>query len=209
MRNSEGYYDPTAGIALARIERNEKRMNIRRGDIFYIEKYGITGSEQESGRPALVVSNNRCNEFSEVIEVVYLTTAPKNDLPTHAAIRSTKRESVALCEQVTSVSKLKVKDFICAASAEEMAQIDIALLISLDLTMGAPEAPSVSQETSKPISMEGELGTAGGIVPIPISELNHVVELERENVKLVAQLEIYKSLYSEMTERAFGRVAHG
>ena len=75
---------------------------IKRGKIFYIEKMGgyEVGSEQRSGRPAIVVSNDKCNAFSDVIEVVYLTTQPKSDLPTHIDIRSTQRASVALCEQI-------------------------------------------------------------------------------------------------------------
>ena len=56
---------------------------IKRGDIWYIESGYITvGSEQRPGRPAIVVSNDRNNEYSSTLEVVYLTTQPKHDLPT-------------------------------------------------------------------------------------------------------------------------------
>ena len=72
---------------------------IERGDIWYMESgYNTVGSEQRPGRPAIVVSNDRNNEHSSTLEVVYLTTQPKHDLPTHVTIRSTNRESIALCE---------------------------------------------------------------------------------------------------------------
>lgn len=79
-------------------------MDIKRGDIWYIESGYSVGSEQRAGRPAIVVSNNRNNQYSGTVEVVYLTTQPKRDLPTHVTISSLSRESTALCEQITSVS---------------------------------------------------------------------------------------------------------
>lgn len=48
-------------------------MSINRGDIFYVNPSETVGSEQRSGRPAIIVSNPLCNEHSPVVEVVYLT----------------------------------------------------------------------------------------------------------------------------------------
>lgn len=80
-------------------------MNINRGDIWYIGNgYPAVGSEQRPGRPAVVVSNQQNNRYGEVVEVIYLTTAPKRDLPTHVTIRSSGRVSTALCEQISTVS---------------------------------------------------------------------------------------------------------
>ena len=67
--------------------------NIKRGEMFYISRGGASysGSEQHSDRPAVVVSNDKNNENSNVVEVVYMTTQPKTDLPTHVTVRSTGR----------------------------------------------------------------------------------------------------------------------
>ena len=69
--------------------------DIKRGEMFYISRGGASynGSEQHADRPAVVVSNNKNNENSKVVEVVYMTTQPKTDLPTHVTIRSTGRIS--------------------------------------------------------------------------------------------------------------------
>lgn len=202
MRNSEGYFDPTAGIALRNVERTEKSMQqIRRGDIFYIEKYATVGSEQMAGRPALVVSNDKCNKNADTIEIVYLTTAPKKYLPTHVTIRSTSRESTALCEQVTTVSVTKVKDYMCSASAKEMAQIELALLISLDLNMGALEATEAPKKAPEP-------------TPQPVAEIyvgdddEKIDELKKEVLKLKAQLDLYQDLYERLSDRFYGRAAN-
>lgn len=48
-------------------------MQIKRGEIWYIERGFSIGSEQASGRPAVVISNNLNNAHSSTVEVVYLT----------------------------------------------------------------------------------------------------------------------------------------
>lgn len=112
--------------------------DIKRGEMFYISRGGASynGSEQHSDRPAVVVSNNKNNENSNVVEVVYMTTQPKTDLPTHVTVRSTGRISTVLCEQVYSVSTERVGTYIGECTDKEMENIDIALMISLQLDGG-------------------------------------------------------------------------
>lgn len=94
--------------------------NFYRGDIYYIEPYQTEGSEQRAGRPAIIVSNDMANKYSPVVEVVYLTTQPKLDMPTHVTIRSAARESTALCEQITSVSKSRIGDYVSTLTEDEL-----------------------------------------------------------------------------------------
>nr|DAO10023.1 MAG TPA: PemK-like protein [Caudoviricetes sp.] len=88
--------------------------DIKRGEMFYISRgrASYKGSEQHADRPAVVVSNNKNNENSNVVEVVYMTTQPKTDLPTHVTVRSTGRPSTVLCEQVYSVSTERIGTYI-------------------------------------------------------------------------------------------------
>lgn len=112
---------------------------IRRGEIYYIESgFQTTGSEQRPGRPAIIVSNDMNNEFSSTVEVVYLTTQPKHNLPTHVAIRSLKRDSIALCEQITSVAVERVGDFCGEVSDSELRAVEAAMRTSLGLDDDAP-----------------------------------------------------------------------
>ena len=50
-------------------QRNNKEdfMNINRGDIFYVNLSETVGSEERSGRPAIIVSNRLCNKHSPVV----------------------------------------------------------------------------------------------------------------------------------------------
>ena len=117
---------------------------IFRGEIYYVYPSGNgVGSEQNAGRPAIVVSNDKANLYSSVIEIVYLTTQPKNSLPTHVDIASAIRPSIALCEQIHSVSKSRVGGFIAKCTDSEIAILDGALCVSLGIE------PKISTESKK------------------------------------------------------------
>jgi mRNA interferase MazF len=112
---------------------------MKRGDIYFIQTAPTTGSEQRAGRPAVIVSNDYANEHSEVVEVVYLTTQPKTDLPTHILTRSATQPSTILCEQINSVSKQRIGDYVGTLNDKEIQQLNIALTISLGLDINAVE----------------------------------------------------------------------
>ena len=112
-------------------------MEIKRGEIYWIgqgqRECGPVGSCQATGRPAIVVSNDKNNTFSPTLEVVYLTRSPKKDLPTHCTIRSSQYQSIALCEQVTTVSKEQVEEYQGTCTTQEMEMVDQCIAISLAL----------------------------------------------------------------------------
>ena len=106
---------------------------IKRGDLYYVQNGVGAGSEQGGTRPAIIVGNNVGNLHSPVVIVVYTTTQPKTELPTHVVINSLPQRSVALCEQICTVSKERLTEYIGQATAEEMEQIDKALAVSIAL----------------------------------------------------------------------------
>ena len=109
---------------------------IKRGMIFYVARIAgeeATGSEQAAGRPAIIVSNDVNNAHSSVVEVVYLTTQKKVDLPTHVQLQSSGRSSTAICEQIHAVSVEKLGTYIGTCTEDEMIRIDNALAISIGL----------------------------------------------------------------------------
>lgn len=106
-------------------------MRIERGDIYYILCEKAEGSEQKGKRPAVVVSNDTGNAYAPIIEVVFLTTNTKRWLPTHVEIKSSSARSKALCEQVTTVDKKRVSDYVGKVTKREMEEIEKAIKISL------------------------------------------------------------------------------
>lgn len=164
-------------------------MGIKRGDIYYVERSQYapsTGSEQWSGRPAIIVSNDKNNEFSQIVEVVYLTTRPKVDLPTHIDIRSAQKPSVALCEQVTSVAVDRLGSWYAHCTDQEMQMIDAALAISLD------------------IDCEPQVKAVEKVVPVEVS-VPPASESSEEVIRLQTERDMYKSLYEQMFERLLAK----
>lgn len=128
---------------------------IERGDIFYVDNNGYTvGSEQYGARPAVVISNNECNKHSEVVEVVFCTTAYKTELPTHVEICSTPYPSTVLCEQITSVSVERLGAYIGVCSDEEIQRIDSAIMISLGLKDKSIDPDIATASSSSTIDVE-------------------------------------------------------
>lgn len=83
-----------------------------RGEIFYIRNESeYSGNVQGGGRPAVIISNDIGNNAGPILEVVYLTTQEKKPLPTHVKINSSKYPSTVLCEQIDTVNKDKVGDY--------------------------------------------------------------------------------------------------
>lgn len=150
---------------------NSKNMDIARGDIFYVESVGFCyGSEQRANRPGIVVSNDLANKHSPNVEMVFLTSQEKKPLPTHVEIIA-KVPSIALCENIQTVSKERLSDFIKSCTTTEMKKIDEALLISLG--MKALVAVGVGTEDSAP-------------------KVSTPVEIERN---------LYKTLYEQLLDR--------
>lgn len=126
------------------IERvnSQREPEYKRGEIYYIERGGyVVGSEQAAGRPAIIVSNNLANKHSDNVTVVYLTTQPKTELPTHVFINSAQKVSIALCECIVSVSKERIGSYYGKATPEEMEQIGAALCVALGLTAERATVP--------------------------------------------------------------------
>jgi mRNA interferase MazF len=145
-----------------------------RGDIVYVGKAPAEeiGSEIHASRPAVVVSNDTLNISSPVISVVYLTTKPKTNMPSHVIIESTGRTSTAICEQINTISKERISGYNGKCTDDEMKLIDAGILNALAL-----DAP------------RGE--NAGG----------HLNAANKSTAALESELHIYKELYNSLLER--------
>lgn len=107
-------------------------MEINKGDIVWVENSKTTGSEMAGTRPAIVVSNNKANQYSPVVTVVWLCSNERKPLPTHCTVKALKL-STAVCENVTTVSKERIGGYIRTATEDEVDAVDRCLRIHLDL----------------------------------------------------------------------------
>ena len=206
-RNGAGYYDPTAFQAIKNTEKGEKTMEIYRGDIFYIKKIN-----QDTGRPAVIVSNNEINENQNMVEVAYLVEKPNESLPTHAKVRC-HLPSTALCEQVVSVSKDRIDGFIRTCTDEEIEKINKGLSISLGITESDDTMAEKLKELTDSLSEAQRIND--GLRNRIKEEIDYQQELEKqlshietentdEIIKVAAERDVYKDLYMKITEKLIG-----
>lgn len=189
---------------------------IYRGQIYYVHQQEVVGSEQEGGRPAVIVSNNVCNEHSRVVEVVFLTTKEKPPLPTHVEICSTNRISTALCEQIESIDKSRIGKYINQVSESEMLRLEKAMMLSLQISTNLRGTKALEEwrrmiEEYKQDDDEGQQEKKEEDTVTKESDCNTVIQNATENakinietnpayIKVVAERDIYKELYKELLE---------
>ena len=110
-----------------------KDQGIRRGDIYQADLNPVFGSEQGGYRPVLVIQNNRGNKYSPTVIVAAITSRLKTKLPTHVSLRNIKgldKNSVVLLEQVRTIDKKRLDNYIGTLTKEQMQKIDKALSTS-------------------------------------------------------------------------------
>lgn len=113
---------------------------IRRGDIFWVDIVPGVGSVIQGRRPAVIVSNDLNNQHADTREVVYLTrNTGKKSMPTHTFVICGDRVSLAICEQISTVSVSQLGKFIGRCSEKEMYRIDRCLATSIGLHPGAAD----------------------------------------------------------------------
>lgn len=159
---------------------------VKRGDIFYItysKNFNDSYSYDTTGRPGVIVSDNHLNRGSEYVEVVYLTTKIKRDMPTHVDVFC-KTPSTALCETIHTVEKDRIGTYVRTVSNEEMEEIERGLRSSLG--MGTDTVSINAPEPSAPIK-DMELASM------------------QENIQLTAERDMFKKLYEDLLSKVVGR----
>lgn len=109
---------------------------IKRGDIYLADIAEGVGSEENGIRPALIVQNNIGNLYSTTVIIIPITSADKRALPTHVYLGSgygLYLESTALAEQVRTIDKVRLSEYIGSVDDEKMTEIDQALMVSLGI----------------------------------------------------------------------------
>ena len=181
----------------------ETAQKYERGEIYYINNGsgGQVGSEMKKDRPAIIVSNDANNKYSSVVEVVFLTSKPKKELPTHVTIRSTGRMSVALCEEPTAISTERINNYICKASDKEMENIDIALMIALGINMTKKMQQSMEDILTGKIESGGALPVQQLTVPPMPAVKEPKKEDGQELLKAQTERDIFKKLYEDTLQK--------
>lgn len=131
-------------------------MRIYKGDIFYADLTPVVGCEQGGIRPVLIIQNNIGNRYSPTIIVAAITSRTgKQHLPTHIRLdelqNGLRQNSLVLLEQVRTIDRSRLRDYIGTLTDRQLRQVDEALAVSFGLELA--EEPIQEIEPVLTVSM--------------------------------------------------------
>ena len=109
---------------------------IRRGDVYYADLSPVVGSEQGGVRPVVVVQNDKGNRYSKTIIVAPISKKmSKPPIPTHVIFSddSLSYVSMILCEQLRTIDKKGLGQWICTLDEKTLEKINRAIRVSLSI----------------------------------------------------------------------------
>lgn len=111
--------------------------SILRGDLYYADLTPVVGSEQGGIRPVLIIQNDIGNKHSPTVIIAAITSkAMKTQLPTHHILNTHSgldRDSIVLLEQIRTIDKRRLRDFVGVLEQDDMLAVDTALAVSVGL----------------------------------------------------------------------------
>lgn len=128
--------------SVVHIKGKNDMKDIKRNEIYYADLSPVIGSEQGGVRPVLVIQNDTGNKYSPTTIVAAITSRRnKAKLPTHIEIGEDvfEKDSVVLLEQIRTVDKSRLKEYVGKLDNHTMDRVNEAISISVGLTNGAGE----------------------------------------------------------------------
>lgn len=110
-----------------------------RGSIVWVALDPARGAEVPKTRPCVVVSRTIANEISSTVTVVPLSSvkAKEEERLVQPILRSREtrlpKDSRALCDQVRTVDKGRIRNAVSVLSTEAVGRIDRGLILHLEL----------------------------------------------------------------------------
>lgn len=97
-------------------------MEILRGDVYWINfnETHPQGGEIKKKRPAVVISNDLANQYSNRVQVIPVSSNISKLYPCEAVITVKKAENKAMVDQIMTVSKERLAGKVCTLSAKDL-----------------------------------------------------------------------------------------
>ena len=152
----------------------------KRGEIYYISSHTTYGAQLDtkSGRPAIIVSDDKNNARSETVMICYLTGKYRNIANTGYQFELTTpgivMHSRVKCEQVTTIDKSLVGDYIGFLNDTDLNNFDYCLSNALSLSANSGPVNTTTFVENKS---------------------------DEETTKLQVERDMYKTMYENLLEK--------
>ena len=183
------------------MDMNSVETVFKRGDVFWFEKTFVVEEPSRNANekirlradsivtPAIVVSNNRINEKSQKIDVVWLTKNPKRMSESNVLIESLKEPSTAVCGFVHTIEKSRATFWIGECTKDEMQRVDKAIAIGLGIS------PGMLEETQGMVKIEPDDDASDSEMMQEMTDLiKQIAQLKAENAELQRDKEMYRKI---------------
>ena len=108
-----------------------------RGQIWLVNFDPTVSSEIKKTRPALVISNDINNQYSDTVTVIPMTEKSEKIYPFEVAITSKTaglaKDSKAKCQQIRTIDKIRLVKLFGNISSAELKQSEHALMVHLGI----------------------------------------------------------------------------
>jgi mRNA interferase MazF len=108
-------------------------MNPRRGEVCWVRLDPTLGSEIKKTRPCVIVGTNVLNERRRTVVIVPLSSASQAAPPLLVPVVCAGRPAVALVDQIRVVSKQRLDRRLGEFPAKDLAAVEDALRLVLEL----------------------------------------------------------------------------
>lgn len=169
---------------------NGKKL-VKRGQIYFADLPIVTDiqqGEQGGNRPVIIIQNDKGNYFSPTVIVAKISSQINkfDKVPTHVRVgveEGLEKESMVLLEQVATINKNRLRNYVGIVSKAKMAEITRARNISMGQVKLIDRLPvHIREEIEKMLDL---LNDYNSIISITKSNMvRKTLEQERKEVQM-------------------------